>query len=50
MKDLDIADVAKRSGLPASTLRYYEERGLITPIGRRGLRRLFDRACWSDWR
>ncbi len=42
MIDLDIAEVARRSGLPASTLRYYEERGLIAPIGRRGLRRLFD--------
>lgn len=42
MRDLDISEVAKRSGVPASTLRYYEERGLIASIGRRGLRRLFD--------
>lgn len=42
MKDLDIADVARRSGIPASTLRFYEEKGLIASIGRRGLRRLFD--------
>lgn len=28
--------------MPASTLRYYEEKGLIRSIGRRGLRRLFD--------
>ena len=42
MKDLDISEVAKRSGVPASTLRYYEEKGLIASIGRRGLRRLFD--------
>lgn len=42
MRDLDIAEVAQRSGVPASTLRYYEERGLIAPIGRRGLRRVFD--------
>lgn len=42
MRYLDIAQVAKRSGLPVSTLRYYEERGLIAPAGRRGLRRLFD--------
>jgi DNA-binding transcriptional MerR regulator len=42
VKDLDIAEVAQRSGVPASTLRYYEERGLIVSIGRRGLRRLFD--------
>lgn len=39
---MDIAEVAKRSGLPASTLRYYEEKGLIASIGRRGLRRMFD--------
>jgi DNA-binding transcriptional MerR regulator len=40
--DLDIAEVARRSGVPASTLRYYEEKGLIRSVGRRGLRRLFD--------
>jgi DNA-binding transcriptional MerR regulator len=44
MRDLDIAEVARRSGTPASTLRFYEERGLIRSIGRRGLRRLFDPA------
>ena len=42
MTALDIAEVARRAGLPASTLRYYEERGLIASCGRRGLRRLFD--------
>jgi DNA-binding transcriptional MerR regulator len=42
MRDLDIGEVAKRSGVPASTLRYYEEMGLIASTGRRGLRRLFD--------
>lgn len=41
MGDLDIAEVAKRSGVPASALRFYEEKGLIESIGRRGLRRLF---------
>jgi len=39
---LDIAQVAQRSGVPASTLRFYEEKGLIDSTGRRGLRRLFD--------
>jgi DNA-binding transcriptional MerR regulator len=39
---LDIAEVAKRSGLPASTLRFYEEKGLIESAGRRGLRRTFE--------
>ena len=43
MNDLDISEVAQRSGVPASTLRFYEEKGLIASTGRRGLRRLFDR-------
>jgi DNA-binding transcriptional MerR regulator len=38
---MDIAEVSKRSGVPASTLRYYEERGLIASTGRQGLRRRF---------
>jgi len=38
---MDISEVATRSGLPASTLRYYEERGLIVSSGRHGLRRTF---------
>lgn len=42
MKDLDIAEVAQRSGVPASTLRFYEDKRLIASVGRRGLRRLFD--------
>jgi DNA-binding transcriptional MerR regulator len=44
MKDLDIGEVARRAGVPASTLRYYEDRGLIASTGRRGLRRQFDAA------
>jgi DNA-binding transcriptional MerR regulator len=38
---MDIAEVAKRSGVPASTLRFYEEKGLIASVGRDGLRRRF---------
>ena len=38
---MDIAEVSKRSGLPASALRYYEQRGLIASTGRQGLRRRF---------
>lgn len=41
MEELDIAEVSRRARLPASTLRYYEEKGLIASIGRHGLRRLF---------
>jgi len=39
---VDITEVARRSGLAASTLRFYEEKGLIASIGRRGLHRVFD--------
>ena len=38
---MDIAEVAKRSGVPASALRFYEAKGLIASVGRRGLRRVF---------
>jgi DNA-binding transcriptional MerR regulator len=38
---LDIADVAGRSGLAPSALRFYEKKGLITPAGRAGLRRAY---------
>jgi DNA-binding transcriptional MerR regulator len=41
MRDLDITEVARRAGVPASTLRFYDEKGLIVSSGRRGLRRLF---------
>jgi DNA-binding transcriptional MerR regulator len=41
MSDLDITEVAHRSGVPASTLRFYEQKGLIASVGRRGLRRVF---------
>lgn len=40
--ELDIADVAARTGVAASGLRYYEKRGLIEPAGRNGLRRTYD--------
>ncbi len=39
---MDIAEVARRTGMPASKLRYYEDRGLIASVGRDGLRRRFD--------
>lgn len=38
---MDIAEVAKRSGVPASALRHYERKGLIRSVGRAGLRRVF---------
>ncbi len=42
MRGLDITEVAGRSGVPASTLRFYEEKRLIASVGRRGQRRVFD--------
>jgi DNA-binding transcriptional MerR regulator len=41
MAELDIGEVARRSGVPVSALRYYEAQGLIASIGRNGLRRVF---------
>lgn len=41
MFDIDISELSRRSGVPASALRFYEERGLIASTGRRGLKRLF---------
>lgn len=41
MKFLDIGVLSHRSGVPPSTLRYYEEVGLIEPLGRHGLRRQY---------
>ena len=38
---MDIAEVAKLSGLPASTLRFYEEKGLIESHRSQGQRRRY---------
>ncbi|RAY14555.1 MerR family transcriptional regulator [Actinomadura craniellae] len=38
---LDIAEVARRSGLAPSALRFYEKKGLITATARNGLRRTY---------
>ncbi len=42
MKLLDIGVLSEQSGVAPSTLRYYEEIGLIRSVGRHGLRRQFD--------
>ena len=39
--ELDIAEVARLTGLAPSALRYYERKGLIEPSGRAGLRRQY---------
>ena len=41
---MDIAEVAKRTGVPASALRFYEKQGLIASAGRQGGRRHFGSA------
>ncbi len=38
---MDISEVAKSTGVPASTLRYYEKKGLIASVSRQGIRRRF---------
>ena len=38
---MDISEVAKRTGVSAATLRYYEKRGLIVSLAARGTRRQF---------
>lgn len=38
---MDIGEVSKRSGVAPSTLRYYEEIGLIVSSDRKGLRRQY---------
>ncbi|WP_238133059.1 MerR family DNA-binding transcriptional regulator, partial [Vibrio cincinnatiensis] len=38
---MDISEVVKISGLPPSTLRYYEQIKLIRSVGRNGLRRQY---------
>jgi DNA-binding transcriptional MerR regulator len=47
MKLPDIAAVSRRSGVPASTLRFYEEKGLIASAGRHGLRRVYEPAIFE---
>ncbi|WP_088141559.1 helix-turn-helix domain-containing protein [Achromobacter xylosoxidans] len=38
---MDISEVVRRTSLPASTLRFYENRGLITAVSAAGERRRF---------
>ena len=38
---MDISEVARESGATPSALRFYEEQGLISSIGRKGLRRQY---------
>jgi len=47
VEEMSIGAVVRRSGVPASTLRYYEERGLIGSVGRRGIARVFDETVFD---
>lgn len=42
MEDLAIGEVARRTGVPATTLRYYEEEGVLPRASRRNGRRMYD--------
>ncbi len=42
-KTLTVGEVARRSGIAVSTLRYYEEKGLITSWRTEGNQRRYDR-------
>lgn len=41
MNLLDIGEIAERSGIRPSALRYYEQAGLISSVSRHGLRRQY---------
>lgn len=41
MKIVDVGVISDKSGVPTSTLRYYEKVGLIQSIARKGLRRQY---------
>lgn len=45
MSALSIGETARRSGVPATTLRYYEEFGLLRPSGRVGGHRRYDESA-----
>lgn len=38
---MDISEVARRTGIPASALRFYEKKGLISAVSPAGVRRSF---------
>ena len=42
MNELTIAELVKQTGIPAATIHYYENEGLITAVGQKGSQRLFN--------
>jgi len=51
MTTITISEIAERSGVAASAIRFYEEQGLInstrTEGGRRGIENLRPRVCFA---
>ncbi|QPP10278.1 MerR family transcriptional regulator [Streptomyces bathyalis] len=41
MELVEIGEAARRVGMATSALRYYEERGIVTPAARRGGKRMY---------
>ncbi|MBG2874940.1 helix-turn-helix domain-containing protein [Proteus alimentorum] len=41
--EMDITEVVKATGIASSAIRYYEKKGLINSIGRKGLKRVYHR-------
>jgi len=47
---MDISEVARKSGVAASALRYYERKGLIHSLESEGAGASSRRRCWISWR
>ena len=45
MAGMNMHQLTQQSGLPSSTLRYYEEVGLLHPVGRVGGQRSYDESA-----
>ncbi|MEQ4921936.1 helix-turn-helix domain-containing protein [Proteus hauseri] len=41
LAEMDITEVSQATGLASSAIRYYEKKGLINSIGRKGLKRVY---------
>lgn len=42
MNEFTIAELVKQTGIPAATIHYYENEGLIAAVGQKGSQRLFN--------
>jgi MerR family redox-sensitive transcriptional activator SoxR len=50
MKKLSIGIIAKRAGIKASAIRYYESEGLLPKVGRQAGRRVYDESILDQLR